>query len=506
MVFKIKQKRTRKRAELINLAWNLYQVGNFRESIHICEKILEDQPGNFDALSLAGRLSYQIKKYDAAIKYFEKALIIKPDDANTYNNLGLSFQEQGKLDEAVIYYEKATQLDSNLDAAYYNLGNTFKDKGKLVEAITCYQRALQLNPDYTQVYTNLAVAFRRNGMFNEAVACHQKVLQLNPNDAEEHSNLALTYLTFGNFREGWQEHEWRWKTEYFRQYQRSFSQPLWDGLPLNGKTLLIYSEQGVGDEIMFASCLQDAIEQIGVCIVECDKRLIPIFSRSFPKAAFIERVKNTDDYLSQLPQTDMAISIGSLPKFFRNDFNAFPRKSYLIPDVDRVCAWRNRLKILGEGLKIGISWRGGTQPIVKLQRSMKLEQWDRLFSLSGIHFINLQYGDCEKELREAKDKLNVTVQDWEDIDPLKDLDNFAAQISALDLVISVDNSTVHMAGGLGRRVCVLLPFSPDWRWMLNREDSPWYPTVRLFRQPSPGDWESVIVKVKDELLKLLESN
>ena len=134
---------------------------------------------------------------------------------------------------------------------------------------------------------------------------------------------------------------------------------------------------------------------------------------------------------------------------------------------------------------------------------MVLEQWTDVFFLSGCHFINLQYGDCEKELREARDKLNVTIEDWEDADPLRDLDNFAAQISALDLVISVDNSTVHMAGALGKPVWVLLPFSPDWRWMLNREDSPWYPTVRLFRQPSPGDWGSVIAKIREELLRLL---
>jgi hypothetical protein len=254
---------------------------------------------------------------------------------------------------------------------------------------------------------------------------------------------------------------------------------------------------------MFASCFQEVIEQASVCTVECDKRLLPLFSRSFPEAVFIERVKETDDNLSHLPQTDLVIPLGSLPKFLRTDLNAFPRRSYLIPDAAKVEIWRNRLKTLGDGLKVGVSWRGGAAPKVKRRRSIKLEQWKKLFSLSGLHFINLQYGDCKDELKEIKETFGITIHNWEDADPLKDLDDFAAQIAALDLIISVDNSTVHMGGALGKPVWVLLPYVPDWRWMLNREDSPWYPTIKLFRQPSCGDWDPVIDKIKDDLLTLL---
>jgi hypothetical protein len=302
------------------------------------------------------------------------------------------------------------------------------------------------------------------------------------------------------------EYEWRLRTDNFLSEQRNFSEPGWDGSSLQGKTLFIYAEQGVGDEIMFASCFPDIINKVGLCIIECDKRLIPIFSRSFPKAVFSERGKNTVAYSSQLSQIDIVLPLGSLPKFLRTDFNAFPQEGYLIPDADKVRDWRNRLETLREGFSIGISWRGSTKPSVSRKRSIMLEQWAALFSLSGVNLINLQYGDCEDELKEIKEKLGITIHDWEDADPLKDLDNFAAQIAALDLIISVDNATVHMAGALGVPVWTLLPFVPDWRWMLNREDSLWYTTMRLFRQPSPGDWESVIAKVKDELLKLLDNN
>jgi hypothetical protein len=258
---------------------------------------------------------------------------------------------------------------------------------------------------------------------------------------------------------------------------------------------------------MFASCLPDVIAQADLCIVACDKRLVPLFSRSFPDCTVIEHFNLGDTCPSNILSTDVRISIGSLPKFLRPHPGSFSgRKAYLIPHAQRLNIWHDRIASLGEGLNVGISWRGGANPRIIRQRSIMLKQWAELFSLSGIHFVSLQYGDCKNELREAKEKLGVTIHDWEDADPLKDLDNFAAQIAALDLILSIDNSTVHMAGALGKPVWVLLPYVPDWRWMLKREDSPWYPTMRLFRQHSPGDWETVLANVRNELLKLLQSN
>jgi hypothetical protein len=241
--------------------------------------------------------------------------------------------------------------------------------------------------------------------------------------------------------------------------------------------------------------------------MECDKRLVPLFARSFPKAKVMERIKEDIQYPSDLQHADMKIALGSLPRYLRTSLATFPRrKYYLIPDMQKVEMWRRRYRELGDSLKIGISWRGGSTPSVLRKRSITLEQCERLFSISGIHFINLQYGDCSGELRLVRERFNQIIYDWKDADPLTDLDNFAAQTAALDMVISVDNAAVHMAGALGVSVWTLLSFAPEWRWMLNREDSPWYPTMRLFRQTSPGDWTSVMAKVKNELLKLLDRN
>jgi tetratricopeptide (TPR) repeat protein len=494
-----------------NLGNVLREKGQLDEAIINYEKAIELDPSFAEAYSNLGNVLREKGRIDEAIRYCQKAIELNPSLAKAYCNMGVAIEEKGQLDEAIINYEKAIELDLSLAEAYSNLGNVLQAKGQLDEAIINYEKAIELDPSFAEAYSNLGAALQEKGQLDEAIINYEKAIELDPHSACANFNMALILLLSGNFNEGWEKYEWRWKVNDFLKnslihHPNGFPQPVWDGSSLKGEKLLIYSEQGIGDEIMFASCFQDVVDRAPMSIMECDKRLKPILTRSFPNAVFIERVKETVSYSSQLPQTDPVIALGSLPKILRTECNAFPRKSYLIPDTDKVQSWHNRLRIMGEGLKVGISWRGGRVPRIINKRSIMLDQWAKILSLSGLYFINLQYGECENELREVKKKIGVTIHDWEDVDPLKDLDNFAAQIAALDLIISVDNSTVHMAGALGKPVWVLLPYVPDWRWMLNREDSPWYPSIRLFRQPSLGDWESVITKVKDELLKLLVNN
>jgi hypothetical protein len=213
-------------------------------------------------------------------------------------------------------------------------------------------------------------------------------------------------------------------------------------------------------------------------------------------------LKEGDVFPSELLTYDVRIPIGSLPRMLRTGLDRFPdRESYLIPDIRKVDTWKGRFKALGEGMNIGISWRGGKALSVRRERSIELVKWEKVLSLAGVHYINLQYGNCADELMEIQNTSGIVIHDWKEADPLKDLDDFAAQIAALDLVISVDNSTVHMAGALGVPVWTLLPFDCDWRWMQHCEDSPWYKTMRLFRQRVPGDWGNVI----DDFLPLLRS-
>ncbi len=363
-----------------------------------------------------------------------------------------------------------------------------KEKGLFNEAMEYFLKAIQLDPGSEDAYSNLGLVFKEKGQIDEAIKYYQKALAISPDNAEIHFGVSLALLESGNFQEGWKEYERRWGTKDFIPYLRKFSNPVWDGSALTGKSIFIFTEQGVGDEIMFASCIPEIIEQSGLCILECDKRLVPLFARSFPKAEVMERIEEGIQYPFDLQHADMKIAVGSLPKYFRTSLATFPQqKSYLIPDTQKVEMWRRRYQELGDGLKIGLSWRGGSTPSVLRKRSIILEQCEGLFSIYGVHFINLQYGDCSGELRVVRERFNKIIYAWKDADPLRDLDNFAAQTAALDMVISVDNAAVHMAGALGVSVWTLLSFAPEWRWMLNREDSPWYPTMRLFRQPSPGD-------------------
>ncbi len=538
-------------AAYYNLGNALRDKGNSDEAIIFYQKALELNPDSADVYDAAGIILQKKGESDKAIVYFKKAVELNPDSPGAYGNLGKSLQEKGYLDEALTYYEKAIQLNSDdavLSNLYNNMGVIHQEKGRFRESLAYYKRALELDPgqagiyknlgtvlhdtglfdeatdnyrkalglapDDAETYCNLGSVFEDKGQFDEALKFYQKALQINPALAEAHWNISLMLLLQGNYEEGWKKYEWRLLKKDARP--SAFPQPRWDGRSLKGKKIIVSAEQGVGDEIMFASCLPDVIDQADLCIVECDKRLVPLFARSFPKASFIERhdlPRVNSPFISPLIDggqegVDFQILIGSLPKFVRSNFSSFPqRNAYLEPNKQTVTLWRRRYQEIGEGLKIGISWRGGGKPSVKLARSTVLEQWTKLFSIPGIHFINLQYGDCTSDIEEARDKLGVTIiHDWEDADPLKDLDNFAAQIAALDLVISVDNSTVHMAGALGVPVWTLLPYVCDWRWMREFEDTPWYKTVKLFRQSKPGDWEDLFEQVASDLKRYISTS
>jgi tetratricopeptide (TPR) repeat protein len=530
-------------AAYYNMAKALFDKGNYDEAVIFYQKALQFNPNSadiYDALGIIfqgkgesdkaivyfkkaielnqespgayGNLgkSLQEKGYlDEALTHYEKALKLNSDHtilSNLYNNMGVIYQEKGQFDEALVYYQKALELDRGQAGIYKNLGTVLHDTGFFDEAADNYRKALGLTPDDAETYCNLGSVLEDEGQFNEALKFYQKALQIDPTLAEAHWNLSLAQLKSGNLEEGWKGYEWRLLQKDARP--SAFPQPQWDGRSLKGKRIMVSAEQGVGDEIMFASCLPDVIHQADSCIVECDKRLLPLFARSFPKASFIERhdlplvnsthISTPHDGVQE--EADFQIRMGSLPKFLRRDFTDFPeRQSYLVPDEQKVILWRQRYHILGQGLKIGVSWKGGSKLSVKFMRSTVLKQWTKLFSIPGIHFINIQYGDCSDELKKARENLGVIVHDWEDADPLKDLDNFAAQIAGLDLVISVDNSTVHMAGAIGVPVWALLPYACDWRWMTGFEDTPWYKSVRLFRQKEPGSWDEMLDQVSSDL-------
>ena len=479
-----------------NLGLSYRNLGQLDLSVLTFEHALEIAPNYPEAHSNLGLSLYDLGQLDDAITHYHQALKLKPDFAEVYNRLGTSYNYLNEFNKAITSYEEAIKLDPNHFDAYSNLANVLSEQGKFDLAISYYKKALLVKPDFAEAHYNLGVVLKDLGEQDKAISSYEQALFIDPEYVEARWNLSLVQLLTENFKEGWENYESRWLSKD-HDPERHYPHSKWEGQPLKDKSLLIYTEQGIGDEVMFCSCLPDLISQAPELIVlECDHRLNLLLERSFPKVeVVIKQALDTPNDFKEFNPIDFQVALGTLPRFLRSDFNFFPvQHSFLKADPVLVNKWRDRFSGLGAGLNIGISWRGGRIESTIKSRSTPLLLWESVLK-SGANFINLQYGDCIEEINQIKESLGVSINDWTDADPLKDLDNFAAQISALDLVISIDNSTVHFAGALGTPVWVLLPYAPEWRWFLHRDDSPWYPSVRLFRQKKLDAWESVFEEV-----------
>lgn len=516
-----------------NLAQIFKEKGNLDEAILLYKKSIENNQDQVDVYNNLGEAYRQKGMLDEAAEILSRALLIDPDYVPALSNLGMVYSETGQLEESLLNIQRAIRIDPESADLYYNMGIILEKKEELDEAEDYFRKSIALNPAFADVYSHLGILYKNRGWldravkflrealskfpkdanlwnnlgmvleekgsFDRAIHCFLKAINLNPRDPEIHWNLSLILLLTGRFKEGWNKYEWRFLIKEFAP--RSFPQPQWDGrLSLKGKSLFVHAEQGLGDEVMFASCLPDILKEACDCIIECDRRLVPIYRRSFAGSTVTERIQNGMPFPDKVLQADLRIAVGTLPKYFRPDFDSFlSRTSYLIPDEEKVAIWRARLDSLGKGPKIGISWRGGRTLYEKEKRSVPLEAWEDILSLQGVVFINLQYGNCAEDLQKLKEKTGTTVHHWQEINPLRELDNFTSLMAALDLVISVDNTNVHLAGALGVPVWTLLSFASEWRWMSEIEDSPWYPSMKILRQKNPGDWNSVFMNLSSNL-------
>lgn len=549
--------------EKIRLAYAYHQTGHMSRAADTCLEILKDHPNNASILHLLGVISYQMQNYEPAISFLKQAIQINPNFAEAYNNLGSTLKVLGQSDEALYCYQKAIELNPSYAEAHYNLGNTFVLKGQLDEAITCYQKALEFNQNHAISYNNLGNVFREKGQFDEAIDCYRKALQLNPNlsDAlnnmgvalqEEgrldeaitcyheaiqrnpdyadaynnlgytlqekgqtdnaihyykkaleldpnlpgaHGHLSLALLLSGDFTQGFKEYEWRWKTKGY--FPRNFSQPLWTGADITGKTILLHAEQGMGDTIQFIRYAPFVAAQCGNVILECQHELASLLRH-------IDGVHQTISRGEQLPFFDIHCPLLSLPMVFHTTLENIPAEvPYINIDHALVQKWHDEIKHDISILKIGLVWAGSPRYKENRNRSCSLELFSAFGQLENISFYSLQKGTAAQQAKQPPGGMNF-------IDLTRGINDFsdtAALIQNLDLVISVDTAVAHLAGALGKPVWTLVPFSPDWRWLLKRNDSPWYPTMRLFRQPAIGDWLSVVSMIKDELRKkIMEVN
>jgi len=487
--------------EKLTEAIALHQDGQVRQAEQIYQQILQINPQDAEALHLLGVVALQAKKYEVAVELITQATKVDPKQSSFFNNLGIALIKQRKLEEAVQACQQAIKLQPDDAETHYNLGIALQKQERLEQALTAYQEAIKMQPDNAEIYNNLGVILWKQGKLEKSIQSYQKAIGIQPDYAESHNNLGQTLLLKGNLNQGWKEYEWRWQCKDFYLETRYFPQVWWDGSDLNGKLILVWAEQGVGDQIMFASMFDDLLRTKANIITDCDIRLIPLFERAFPKIQFCPRENPPVQQLFDI-DIDYQIPIGSLGRWLRSRQNDFKIKnqSYLKACPEKTSKLKTKYKKLADDkLLIGISWKSGNQNFGKA-KSSPLEYWTSILSKQDCFFINLQYGDVRQEIEEyTSNKSNISIYLDDEIDPLKNLDDFAAQVSTLDLVISTSNATVHMAGALGKKVWNLLRYMPSWRWMLNRQDTPWYPSMRLFRQNKIRNWLGVFEAVEQSL-------
>jgi len=543
-------------AELFARALRSHQSGDLRQAEPLYRQILQADPSHADAHHLLGLIGYQTGHHEAAVPLMRRAIALAPSAAVYHSNLGLVLKDLGQLDEAIACYRRALQLNPRFaDAlshlgmalkekgladeaiacyrqalqlnpnhanAHNNLGIALWDRGELDEAVACYRRALRLNPQFVDALCNLSLALKAQGQHGEAVACCRKALAINPRQPIAHNNLgnilasqgnydeavegfaealrlkfdyasarwnlALLRLLKGDFLRAWPDYEYRWQLSGF--IPRHFDRPRWDGVPLQGKTILLYPEQGLGDTlqvIRYASLVQ---QRGGTVLLECQPPLVQLLT----DVAGVSQVVPTG---SPLPPFEVHAPLLSLPGLFGTTLATIPANvPYLHADPDRVAHWRKELEPV-RGFKVGIVWQGSPTHENDRQRSVPLERLAPLAGLEEVRLVSLQVGAGTEQLAQTGQRLGV-IDLGGRFDP-RSLADAAAVLPSLDLVVTVDTAMAHLAGGLGVPVWVSLPFVPEWRWLLERVDSPWYPTMRLFRQSRPGDWNEVFRRIATEV-------
>ena len=500
----------------------LHKTGRLADAEKIYRQILAAQPGHFDSLHFLGVIFHQrghheqavqqidlalkrnpehsfalnnrglalnaLRRYEGALASYDRALVLQPDYADALSNRGATLHELKRYEEALASCDRALVLRPDYAEALSNRGNTLLQVKRYEEALASYDRALTLRPDYAEALSNRGWTLHQLKHYEEALASYDRALVLRPDYAEAHLNQALSRLLIGDFDRGWEQHEWRWQTGQLRDAKRNFAQPLWTGREdIADQTILLDAEQGFGDTIQFCRYVPFVVERAARVILEVQRPLRELVSTLSGSAQIVSKG-------DPLPDFDTYCPVLSLPLAFGTRLETIPSATpYLHASSDEVAHWNARLGHRSRPW-IGLAWSGRQAHTNDHNRSIPVSALLPLFDFNAT-YVSLQQdvrpGDASV-LQNRSDLLHFG-------DELKTFADTAALISNLDLVISVDTSVVHLAGALAKPVWVLLPFIPDWRWLLDREDSPWYPTARLFRQDETREWDNVVARVQASL-------
>lgn len=477
-----------------------HAAGELDEAILAYRKAVDLNPGLYNTHNDMGVAYLDLGRAEEAKSCFVRALEINGDFALAHNNLGNALKALEQPDEAIVSYQLALEHMPIYPDALNNLGCVYKDRGQPKEAAEYFQKALDFEPNHIEALNHMGLVQLTLGDAQAAIASHKKAVELRPDNPLSYWGLCNSLLVAEEFSRAWELYDYRWKANSETTLKwRSYPQPVWDGSNLSGKRLLVWGEQGIGDEILFASLLFELSDMADSVVVECLERLAPLFERSFPDIEFVVRQDPPLEILNS-PDIDFQIAAGALGRYLRQDKQSFPsRAKYLVPDPEKQASIRAGYRDQwGKKPLIGVAWHSGNTSAGKA-RSLLLDQLPPLLSGPDFQLINLQYGDVKDDLSALKDSTGLDVFCDPEVDPLVDIDTFCAQVAALDLVITIDNSTAHVAGALGVTTWVLLPFDSNWYWSRSQDVSLWYPSTRLYRQKAYGEWDGVIEQVNSDL-------
>lgn len=432
-----------------------------------------------------------------ATAFFWRALAIEPRLANAHLNCGNALMAEDRLDEAMECFRAALALEPRLAEAHNNLGKLLEARDRIDDALDSVHVALSLNPDLPEAHYNLGTMLIEKGRPHDAIVPLRRAVELKDNFIEARFSLAVALLSSGRLGEGWSEYRCRFQIKDDNPIWRNFSPPEWMGEPLDDKRILVWGEQGIGDEILFAGLFGEISAHAAACVIECTHKLVPLFARSFPDAVVVARTEPPQPATLQ-SEFDLQIAAADAARWLRPDLASFPHHSgYLRPDAARTEYWKARLAELGSGLKVGICWRSRLVHGRRRLHYTSLDQWESVFAVPGVHFVNLQYDECRDELDSARQRFGVALHAFTEVDLHDDLDEAAALTKALDLVVSAPTAVSALAAALG---------VPTWMtynvaaWDTHgASHHPWFPAMRLYPRGDGQNWEEVMAVIADHL-------
>jgi len=475
----------------LRLGTTLEWLGDWEAAAASYRRALALEPDSSDIYASLGRLQCKQGAATEAVESCRRALALAPHRQEIHNLLGYALVNAGDYGAAAEVYRRALAFRPVSAYTVYGLGYLLECQGDLAAAAESYRLVLRLDPSLLDAHLHLGITHWLEGRVGKAAECFERVRELAPENTEARTFLGYLHLLQGNFPLGLIEHECRWSTPHFLRHRRQLPQPLWRGEPLEGSRILLHAEHGLGDTLQFVRYVPLVQARGGKVVLEVQPRLHRLLAET-PGATGVVRRGGT------LPEVDWQCPLLSLPLAFATNLNSIPAMiPYIHPDPARVTAWGERMA--GKALRIGLVWGGSPTFPHERWRSIPLEQLAPLTNLEGTTFYSLQMGPAAVQVKQLGSRVRLIDLQYEQ----EDLADTAAIVANLGLVISVDTSVAHLAGAMGKPLWVLLHKSPDWRWLLEREDSPWYPTARLFRQSTLGNWQDVVARVTGELRELV---